>query len=337
MNTTPIILCIESSCDDTSIAVTQGYKVKSNIVSSQLEHKKYGGVVPEIASREHIRQIIPLIDLALEQAALSHKEIDAIAYTQGPGLMGSLLVGVCTAKALAQGWQLPLIPVDHLQAHVYSAFMDLDQRIPDNFLSLVVSGGHTSIYHQHRGDLTLIGKTRDDAAGEAFDKIGKMLGLSYPAGVEIDELARQGDPQRFKFPIAKIPDLDYSFSGLKTAVLYFIRDHQSKHPDFISHNLLDICASVQYTIVETLIKKLEKAIVITGEKLVVLGGGVSNNSYLRRRVAEVCGAMNAVCCLPHPSLTTDNAAMLGAIAYSQYVQGQFGTLTDTPYARAYTK
>lgn len=331
MNPSPNILCIESSCDDTSIAVTMLHKVKSNIVSSQLEHQKYGGVVPEIASREHIKQIIPLIDLALSEAQLTSEQIDAIAFTQGPGLMGSLLVGVCTAKALAQGWGVPMIPVDHLQAHVYSAFMDLDEEMPDQFLSLVVSGGHTSLYLQEETELKLIGKTRDDAAGEAFDKIGKMLGLPYPAGIEIDTLATQGDSKAFAFPIAKIPDYDYSFSGLKTAVLYFL---QKQTPDFISQNLADICASIQYTIVETLVRKLQKALDDTSQTIVVLGGGVSNNSYLRSRVTEICQERGIRCILPKPSLTTDNAAMLGLIAYRKFIQGEFGDFSVTPYARA---
>ena len=257
----PIILSIESSCDDSSVAITQGYKVLSNIVSNQLVHKKYGGVVPELASRDHIKNVLLVVDRALKESKLSFNQIDAFSCTQGPGLIGSLMVGVNTAKSLAQIYKKPLLGVNHLTAHIYSSFLDLKlEELPqDKYLSMVISGGHTQIYRVENRKVESLGKTFDDATGEAFDKIGKTLGLSYPAGAEIDKWAEKGNLLAYKFPIAKIKNYDFSFSGLKTAVLYFVRDQCKNNPNFIEQNMADICASVQHTIVTTLLQKLTKA------------------------------------------------------------------------------
>jgi N6-L-threonylcarbamoyladenine synthase len=327
------ILAIESSCDDTSCAVLQNDHVLSNVVAGQKVHEQYGGVVPELASRAHQSNIIPVVDSALRQAKIDKKQLNAIAFTQGPGLMGSLLVGSSFAKSMAWSLNIPLIAVHHMQAHILAHFIDHGQGKPQfPFLALTISGGHTQIvrvdnYH----DMNVIGSTMDDAAGEAFDKSGKILGLNYPAGPMIDTLARKGNPAAFNFPIPKAPNLDYSFSGFKTSVLYFIQKQVRKYPDFIQQNLEDLCASIQFTIIEILFQKLERAVSQTGIKQVAIGGGVSANSGVRERLnAKQAEGWRVY--IPPFEYTTDNAAMIGISAYYKYLDSDFANLeiTSTP-------
>lgn len=265
---TSYILAIESSCDDTACAVLENDKVLANLITSQKIHEEYGGVVPELASRAHQSQIVPVVDAALKKAGITRDQLDAIAFTKGPGLMGSLLVGTSFAKSMALGLGIPLIEVHHMQGHILAHFIDNGQVKPEfPFLALTISGGHTQIvkvsdYH----DMEVIGSTQDDAVGEAFDKTGKLLGLGYPAGPQLDRLAQEGDPKAFEFPVPKAPGYNYSFSGFKTAVLYFVQKEVKKDPDFIQNNLKDICASVQFTLIKILFKKLEKAVQETGIK-----------------------------------------------------------------------
>ena len=277
------ILAIESSCDDTSAAVIRDGKILSNVTHTQDVHEKYGGVVPELASRAHQSAIIPVIDVALEQAKIKKSDVDALAVTRGPGLMGSLLVGVSVVKGLALAWDVPIIEVNHMEAHILAHF--IDEPKPDfPFLCLTVSGGHTQLVKASDAyRFELLGKTKDDAAGEAFDKTGKMLGLKYPAGPEIDHLAKEGRPV-YEFPIPKMPGLDFSFSGLKTAILYFLRKETKEHPEFIERNLADICASVQHTIITILTKRLIEAAEQTKLTNIALAGGVAANSGLRKKV-----------------------------------------------------
>ncbi len=316
------ILAIESSCDDTSAAIIKNGQILSNLIATQTVHEAYGGVVPELASRQHHQQIVPVVDQALESAGVTLRELDAIAFTQGPGLLGSLLVGCSFAKALALSLDIPLIAINHMEAHVLAHFVD-EPRPQFPFMCLTVSGGHTQIVRMngiHR--LQVLGSTRDDAAGEAFDKIGKYLGLPYPAGPHVDKLAKEGNPL-FSFPKPQVPGHDFSFSGLKTSVLYFLKDRIKKDPDFISKNLKDICASVQKTIVSILLDKLEQA--AGREKITQVGiaGGVSANSELRRRFRESSESLGWDVFIPAFQYCTDNAGMIAMAAHYKFEQGVF--------------
>lgn len=329
-----IILGIESSCDETAAAVYDGERLRSNVIASQSDHIRFGGIVPELASRAHERVIVPTVARALEDAGLRDELPDAIAVTEGPGLMGSLLVGLCFAKGLSIRWKKPVIGVNHIDAHIYAAYIDEKPKLP--FVSLVVSGGHTQIFYvseplQH----ILMGQTRDDAAGEAFDKIGKLLGLDYPAGPEIDRLAGNGDPGFFDFPRAMLKKgLDFSFSGLKTAVLYYLQDVPEKNrSDFIRENREDLCASISAAITDVLIHKLEKAAKKTGVRSVIIAGGVSANSMLREKARQMGRKNRLTLHIPHPRYCTDNAAMIAVTGWFKAQKGLFDSLHLKPYAR----
>lgn len=328
-----IILAIESSCDETSAAIVLNGKVISNIIATQSVHEQYGGVVPELASRAHLQQIVPVVDSAIQKAGISKKEITAVAFTQAPGLIGSLLVGTCFAKGFAQALNIPLIAVHHMQAHVLAHFIE-EPKPTFPFLCLTVSGGHTQIVlcHSHL-EMEILGETLDDAAGEAFDKIAKMLQLPYPGGPLVDKHAANGNPERFAFPIPDIKELDFSFSGIKTAVLYFLQKQQKTDPDFIQNNLDDICASVQYTIIKALMKKLEKAAKTRNITQIGIAGGVSANSGLRKALQEYGVKNNWTVYLPKFEYCTDNAAMIGITAYYKLLQQQFTDLAAVPSAR----
>lgn len=329
------ILAIESSCDDTSAAVVRDGQVLSNCVANQEAHRQYGGVVPEVASRAHLANIVPVVDLALFQAGIDKKSITAVAFTRGPGLMGSLVVGTSFAKAFALSHGLPLIEVNHMQAHVLAHFTE-SPRPEFPFLCLTVSGGHTQIVRVvDYSDMEVIGETLDDAAGEAFDKAGKMMGLGYPAGPEIDRLARSGNP-RFEFPEPAVPGLNFSFSGLKTSILYFLRDQTALKPGFVDENLADICASVQQSIVRILLKKLRKAAKQTGIWQIALAGGVSANSGLRTALGVLGEKEGWQTYIPAFDYCTDNAAMIGIAGYYKYLRGEFCGQDAAPYARGFT-
>lgn len=326
------LLAIESSCDDTSAAIIREGNVLSNIMATQDVHKAYGGVVPEVASRAHQANIIPVVEAAFEEAKVEKSDIDAVAFTKGPGLMGSLIVGVTFAKAFALSYQLPLIEVNHMRAHVMAHFAEAP-RPAFPFLCLTVSGGHTQILKVFSPfEMEVIGTTIDDAAGEAFDKTGKLLGLDYPAGPKIDQLAQQGKPI-FKFTEPKIKDLDFSFSGLKTSILYFLKKQLRDNPDFIEENLTDICASVQDRIVSILMNKLIKAADQTGYKQVAVAGGVSANSGLRTALQMAGKKYGWQTFIPKLEYCTDNAAMIGIVAYYKYLAGQFSSQDITPNPR----
>lgn len=327
-----ILLAIESSCDDTSAAILKDGLVLSNCVANQTTHKLYGGVVPEVASRAHQINILPIVEMAMNQAAIQKADINAVAFTRGPGLMGSLIVGVSFAKAFAMGLNVPLIEVNHMQAHVLAHFIE-DPKPTFPFLCLTVSGGHTQIVLvRDYLDMEVIGKTRDDAAGEAFDKTGKLLGLDYPAGPIIDKLAREGQPV-FDFPEPQIDGLDFSFSGLKTSILYFLKRNLKENPDFIQENLNDICASVQSRIVSILMKKLKQAAEQTGIQEVAIAGGVSANSALRAALQEEGEQLGWKTYIPAFQYCTDNAAMIGMAGYFKYQKGLFSDQRVTPLAR----
>lgn len=332
-----VILAIESSCDDTSCAIIKNGILLSNVIASQQIHEKYGGVVPELASRAHQQNIVPVVSEAIRLSSIDINSITAIAYTRGPGLLGSLLVGTSFAKGMAIGLNIPLIDVDHLHAHVLSHFIketpeDTTPQFP--YLCLLVSGGNSQIILvRSADDMEILGKTIDDAAGEAFDKCAKIMGLPYPGGPYIDKLAAEGDPNKFKFSKPHIQNLDYSFSGLKTSFLYTIRDEVKKDPEFIEKNLADLCASLQKTIVEILIDKLKKAIRLTGVKELAIGGGVSANSGVRTAVEILCKDENVKAWIPKRKFTTDNAAMVAIAGYIKYNNNDFGSLSDPPYAR----
>jgi N6-L-threonylcarbamoyladenine synthase len=337
MNNAIYILAIESSCDETSAAVLCNQEVLSNIIAGQDVHREYGGVVPELASRAHQQNIIPVVDSALKRAGIKAAQLNAIAFTRGPGLLGSLLVGTAFAKSYAMALNIPLIEVDHVQAHVLAHFIDGQHpRSPHfPFLCLTVSGGHTQIelFHDHfRSDI--IGKTIDDAAGEAFDKAAKIMGLPYPGGPVIDKLAKDGDVNRFHFSKPNIPGYDFSYSGLKTSFLYFIRDALKTNADFIEQNKADLCASIQNTIVEILIDKVMLAVRATGVSDVALAGGVSANSYLRSRMKTAVEQINGNLFVPKMAYTTDNAAMIGIAAFFKYQQELFAAQDSAPYSRA---
>ncbi len=328
------LLAIESSCDETSAAVCMNGKILSNVIVNQTVHEKYGGVVPELASRAHLQNIVPVVDTALKNANVELSAVDAFAFTQAPGLIGALLVGAQFAKSLSLAFDKPLITVHHMQAHV------LANLIPDNkpgfpFLCLTVSGGHTQIVLcEDFLQMKVIGQTLDDAAGEAFDKSAKLLGLPYPGGPLIDKYAQQGNPNKFKFPEPQIPELDFSFSGLKTAILYFIQEKKKKNENFINENLNDICASVQQRIISILLNKLKKAAEQTGIKNICIAGGVSANSGLRRSFEELGKQLDWKTFIPPFEYCTDNAAMIAITAYYKYLAGEFADLSVSPSAKA---
>lgn len=323
------LLAIESSCDDTSAAVLWDQEVKSNLIYNQAIHEQYGGVVPEAASREHIKNILPVIDAALKKANTTLKELDAIAYTQSPGLIGSLLVGAHTAKALSQVLEIPLLAVQHLQAHILSCLIEAPR--PDfPFLCLTVSGGHTQlVICKSASDMEVIGETQDDAAGEAFDKTAKLLGIPYPGGPWVDKYAQDGNATAFEFAKPKVEGLNFSFSGLKTSVLYFLQKEMRKDDQFIKNNMNDLCASIQKTIVDILLSNLEKAIEQTGIKNICIAGGVSANSELRNRFTDLGKSKAWNTYIPKFEYCTDNAAMIGIVGYYKFLEKDFATL-DTP-------
>lgn len=325
-----IILGIETSCDDTAAAVLVDGKLRANIVSQQLEHQTHGGVIPELASRAHVQRIVPAVEAALSKANIDKKDLNAIAYTQGPGLLGSLLVGNAFAKSLALALNIPLIEVHHMQAHLLVHFIDDDFPTPSfPFLGLTVSGGHTQLVRvDGAASFTVLGETKDDAAGEAFDKTGKMLGLPYPAGPIMDKNAQKGTA-KFSFGKPTVEGLDISFSGLKTSVLYFLRKQQDNDPTFIENNLYDLCASIQKAIVDILIEKVEQALQNTGLKQLVLGGGVSANSGLRKALERT----NVNVFLPPLPYTTDNAAMIAMAGYLKFQENKTASLDSEPKAR----
>lgn len=328
----PLILAIESSCDETSAALIRNGKVLNNIIASQRIHEQFGGVVPELASRAHQQNIWRVVDQALREANVDVHDLDAIAFTRGPGLLGSLLVGASFAKGLVLGLGKPLLDVHHMQAHVLAHF--IDDPVPSfPFLCLTVSGGHTQlVVVRNHLDMEVIGETRDDAVGEAFDKAAKILGLPYPGGPLIDRYAQEGNPKRFSFPGADIPGLDFSFSGIKTAFLYFLRDQVAVNPNFIAENLADICASLQRQLVNMLMQKLRKAVRETGIRQVALAGGVSANRGLRAAVQEWTASEKITCFVPELQYCTDNAAMIAMAAHFKYVAGEFADLTVAPLA-----
>ncbi|MFR9525844.1 MAG: tRNA (adenosine(37)-N6)-threonylcarbamoyltransferase complex transferase subunit TsaD [Rikenellaceae bacterium] len=332
------ILGIESSCDDTSASVIRNTTLLSNVIASQAVHVKYGGVIPELASRAHQQNIIPVVDTALKEAGVTIDKIDAIAFTRGPGLVGSLLVGVSFAKGLSLAHNIPLVEVNHLQGHILSHFIDLpDAKIehPDfPFLTLLVSGGHTQIVRVDSPlEFEIIGSTIDDAAGEAFDKCAKVMGLPYPGGPVIDALAKEGNHKAFKFARPQVSDLNYSFSGLKTSFLYTLRDAMAQNPNFIEENKADLCASLQYTIIEILLKQLIKAAKITGICDVAIAGGVSANSGLRDAIATEGVKRGWRTFIPERKFTTDNAAMIAITGLFRYREGLISQLNVAPLAR----
>jgi N6-L-threonylcarbamoyladenine synthase len=329
------ILGIESSCDDTSAAVLCNDKTLSNVIASQAVHQEYGGVVPELASRAHQKNIVPVVEMALRKSGISKEQLSAVAFTRGPGLMGSLLVGTSFAKSLAYGLNIPLIDVNHMQAHVLAHFIDEGQPSPKfPFLALTISGGHTQIIKVNGFDeMEVLGETIDDAVGEAFDKSGKILGLGYPSGPEIDRLAKKGDPKKFRFTKPKVKDLDFSFSGLKTGILYFIQREMKSDPNFIKENLNDIGASIQYTIITILMDKLKLAVQQTGIKQVAIGGGVSANSGIRNALKTAEKQWNWSVFIPKFEYTTDNAAMIAIVGYYKYLAGDFSDFQTTAASR----
>ena len=331
------ILGIETSCDDTSAAVLNDYRVLSNVIAGQEVHRLYGGVVPELASRAHQQHIVPVVDAALKQANVTKKQLSLVAYTRGPGLLGSLLVGSAFAKSLAWGLNIPLVDVDHMEAHILAHFLkdEQQQKQPDlPFLCLTVSGGHTHIVVVESDySMRIIGRTIDDAAGEAFDKAAKIMGLPYPGGPAIDKLAQEGNSDAFRFAEPRIPDYDYSFSGLKTSILYFLRDQLKTDEHFIEKHKADLCASIQHTIVNILMKKLTLAVRDTGIHQVALAGGVSANSALRNALIAKGKMEGWEVFIPRIAYTTDNAAMIAVAGYMKYLSGYRGSLETAPYTR----
>ena len=330
------ILAIESSCDDTAAAVLCNNKVLSNCVATQLIHTQYGGVVPELASRAHQQNIVPVIDAALKKANIKKEQLSAIAFTQGPGLMGSLLVGSSFAKSMSLALNIPLIAVNHMHAHILAHFIDEEgfDKPEFPFLALTISGGHTQIVRvDDFFDMTIIGETTDDAVGEAFDKSAKILGLPYPGGPLVDKKAQEGNPKAFAFTKPKVPGLDFSFSGLKTAILYFIQKEKAKNEHFIEENINDICASIQHTIIEILMDKLKLAVKETGIKQIAIGGGVSANSGIRKTLKETELKYGWKTFIPKFEYTTDNAAMIGIVGYQKFLSQHFETSTVVSKAR----
>ncbi len=330
------ILAIESSCDDTSAAVLCNNKTLSNVVATQKIHEEYGGVVPELASRAHQRNIVPTVHQALTLANIDKKQLSAIAFTRGPGLMGSLLVGISFAKSLSLGLGLPLIEVNHMQAHILAHFIK-DEKNPMPqfpFLAMTISGGHTQIVRVNDFfDMEVLGQTLDDAVGEAFDKSAKLLGLPYPGGPLVDRYAQLGNPKAFHFPKPKVEGLDFSFSGLKTSILYFIQRETERDVNFINKNLNDICASIQFTIIEILMDKLKKAVKKTGIQQVAIGGGVSANSGIRRALNDAEINYGWTTYIPKFEYCTDNAAMIGIVGYLKFRERQFTDAAVSAKAR----
>lgn len=328
-----IILGIESSCDETSASICIDGEIKSNIIAGQAVHAKYGGVVPELASRAHQQNIIPTVDQAIQAAKIHKNAIDAVAFTRGPGLLGALLVGTSFAKSFALARNIPLIEVNHMQAHILAHFIE-DPKPAFPFLCLTVSGGHTQIVLvKDYFEMELLGETLDDAAGEAFDKTAKILNLPYPGGPLIDKYAQQGDATKFKLPEPQIADLNFSFSGLKTAILYLIQNEVKKNPDFLEQNLKDVCASVQNRIVTILLNKLKKAAEQTGVKNLAIAGGVSANSGLRNGLITLGNQQGWNVFIPKFEYCTDNAAMIAIAGYQKYLVGDFVGQEITPLAR----
>lgn len=332
-----VILGIESSCDDTSAAVIRDGVLLSNVIASQQVHEEYGGVVPELASRAHQQNIVPVVDAALKRAGIDKKDLSCIAFTRGPGLIGSLLVGTSFAKGLSLGLRVPMVDVNHLHGHVLSHFVreKEDDEVPAfPYLCLLISGGNSQlILVRSPREMEVLGQTIDDAAGEAFDKCAKVMGLPYPGGPHIDRLAAEGNPKAFHFARPHIPDLDYSFSGLKTSFLYTVRDGVKTDPDFVEKNKADLAASLQATIIDILLDKLDKAVRRTGISTVAIGGGVSANSGVRKAVADYCAAHGLKAFIPQRKFTTDNAAMVAIAGYFKFLDGDFCPYSAVPYAR----
>lgn len=329
----PTILAIESSCDETSAAIMHQGKVLNNIVATQTIHENYGGVVPELASRAHQSNIVPVVESALKNSGIKVKQLDAVAFTRGPGLLGALLVGTSFAKGLALSLDIPLIAVNHMEAHVLSHF--IDEPYPDfPFICLTVSGGHTQlVLVEDYLKMKVIGQTRDDAVGEAFDKTAKLLGFPYPGGPLIDQHARDGDPEAFAFPHTSMPDLDYSFSGIKTAILYFLRDQTKQNPHFVKERLPDICASVQHTLIQMLLQKLQQASREYDIRSIAIAGGVSANLGLRDSLDQMSRDHGWTLYIPDFQYCTDNAAMIAQAAHYKYLKGHFSPLSVGPDPR----
>ncbi|MDB5239704.1 MAG: tRNA threonylcarbamoyl adenosine modification protein TsaD [Spirosoma sp.] len=327
------ILAIESSCDETSAAVLADGQMRSNVIATQLIHEQYGGVVPELASRAHQQHILPVVERALSNATIPKSALSAIAFTRGPGLLGSLLVGTSFAKAMALGLNIPLIEVNHMQAHILAHFIEAPRPVFP-FLCLTVSGGHTQIVRVDGPlDMTIIGQTQDDAVGEAFDKSAKLLGLPYPGGPLIDQYAQNGDPLAYKFPMGDMPELNFSFSGIKTAILYFLRHNTNTNPNFIQQHLPNICASIQHTLVQMLLTKLKRAARETGIHEIAIAGGVSANSGLRSAVTQLGHELGWTVYIPRFEYCTDNAAMIAMAAQFKYEQGEFTPQSVSPMPR----
>ena len=337
INPKATILAIESSCDDTSAAVLRGDRILSNVIASQKVHEQYGGVVPELASRAHQQNIVPVVDAAIANAGIDKSELDAVAFTRGPGLLGSLMVGVSFAKSFAQALNIPLVEVNHLQAHVLSHFIKADDNsvVPQfPFVCLLVSGGHTQILLlRDYFDIQVLGQTIDDAAGEAIDKAAKIMELGYPGGPIIDRLAKEGNPEAYHFATPHIPGNDYSFSGIKTSFLYFLRDRLAENPDYIQQHKADLCASIQQCIVGFLVKKLETAVKQSGVRQVAIAGGVSANSLLRSELQRLGQRHRWQVFTPQFQFCTDNAAMVGIAGYYKYLHGDLADISLPPYAR----
>lgn len=330
------ILGIESSCDDTSAAILCNAKILSNVVASQKIHAEYGGVVPELASRAHQSNIVPVVHQALKEANITKTQLNGIAFTRGPGLMGSLLVGTSFAKSLAYGLEIPLIDVNHMQGHILAHFIEESshKKPPFPFLAMTISGGHTQIVKViNYFEMEVIGETIDDAVGEAYDKSGKILGLGYPAGPQIDKLAQAGEPKAYQFTKPKVAGLDFSFSGLKTAILYFIQREENVNPNFVKENLNDICASIQYTIIEILMDKLKLAVKQTGIKHIAIGGGVSANSGIRAALKSAEKKHDWTTYIPKFEYTTDNGAMIAIVGYLKYLENDFSNFNVMASAR----
>ncbi len=334
MSKEPVILGIESSCDDTSAAILKGKEILSNEIANQEIHALYGGVVPELASRAHQQNIIPVVDRAIQKANIKKEDITAVAFTKGPGLLGSLLVGSSFAKSFALGMNIPLIAVDHMQAHILSHFIEDKKPIPKfPFLCLTVSGGHTQLVQvKNFNNMKVLGTTIDDAAGEAFDKSAKILGLTYPGGPLIDKYAKEGNIHSFTFGKPKVKGLDFSFSGLKTSILYKIQNNTQVNPKFIEENLKDLCASIQHSIITILIEKLEKAIKKTGIKEIAIAGGVSANSYLRNELQDLAKKKKYNLYIPKFEYCTDNAAMIAISGYFKYLNNDFADKNENTNA-----
>lgn len=335
-NTDVYLLAIESSCDDTAAAVLHNDKVLSNVVARQSIHEEYGGVVPELASRAHQQNIVPVIDVALKKANIDKSQLNAVAFTQGPGLMGSLLVGTSFAKSLSMALNVPLIAVNHMHAHILAHFIDEEgfDKPEFPFLALTISGGHTQIVKVNGFfDMEIIGETTDDAVGEAFDKSAKILGLPYPGGPLIDQFAKEGNPKRFTFTKPKVEGLNFSFSGLKTQILYFIQKNVKENPNFIEENKADICASIQNIIIEILMEKLKLAVAQTGINQIAIGGGVSANSGIRSTLKAAEGKLGWKTFIPKFEYTTDNAAMIGIVGYQKFLENKFNDASIVSKAR----